>query len=610
MEGASGVAMTKRKSTIALLRALLRSKRMLVSGWLAALVLGSALTLVIPVGVRQMIDHGFSDANATRGVFIGLGLLALFLALATAARLYFVTQLGDQVVGTLRKELFSQLVRRDLRFHEQVAPAELVSRLSTDAEYVRVLVGSSASGALRNLLTLSGSVVMLFVTAPGLAAVTVVAIPLAVAPIVLSMHRVRHLSRESLDRMAAASGVASQALDAIRTVHDFAREDHEDRRYRSAIQHAERALARRSITQAVFAGAAITLIFAVVIGVLWVGAGQVAEGEMTGGTLGQFILFAVIGGMAAIDLVELWGMLQRSLGATSRIAELYDTGMKDVSPAGAWPRTPRGLPIRFDRVGFAYPRRSHDRILDGTSFSIDGGQRVAIVGASGAGKSTLFNLLLGHYRCSSGRILVGGRDIAEIPRDELRQLIAIVSQDPVLFSASVMENIRYGRLDAGDAEVVAAASAANALEFVNALPNGFEEVLGEGGTQLSGGQMQRISIARAILRDAPILLLDEATSALDAITEFKVHQAIETFSRQRTTLMIAHRLSTVAGADSILVLDAGRVAAMGTHEELMRTHADYAHLVKLQQLDAASAFHARSLSARNDFPAPVVSELD
>lgn len=602
--------MTKRKSTIALLRALLRGKRMLVSGWLAALVLGSALTLAIPVGVRQMIDHGFSDADATRDVFAGLGVLALFLALATAARLFFVTQLGDQVVGTLRKELFSQLVRRDLRFHERVAPAELVSRLSTDAEYVRVLVGSSASGALRNLLTLNGSVVMLFVTAPGLAALTVVAIPLAVAPIVLSMHRVRHLSRESLDRMAAASGVASQALDAIRTVHDFAREDHEDRRYRSAIQHAERALARRSITQAMFAGAAITLIFAVVIGVLWVGAGQVAEGEMTGGTLGQFILFAVIGGMAAIDLVELWGMLQRSLGATSRIAELYDPGLKDLSPPGAWPRTAHGLPVRFDRVGFAYPRRSHDRILDGTSFSIDGGQRVAIVGASGAGKSTLFSLLLGHYRCSSGRILVGGRDIAEIPRDELRALIAIVSQDPVLFSASVMENIRYGRLDAGDAEVVAAASAANALEFVNALPNGFDEVLGEGGTQLSGGQMQRISIARAILRDAPILLLDEATSALDAVTEFKVHQAIEKFSRQRTTLMIAHRLSTVVGADSILVLDAGRVAAMGTHEELMRTHAGYAHLVKLQQLDTAGAFRATSSSAGNDSPAPVASERD
>ena len=602
--------MTKRKSTIALLRALLRGKRMLVSGWLAALVLGSALTLAIPVGVRQMIDHGFSDADATRDVFAGLGVLALFLALATAARLFFVTQLGDQVVGTLRKELFSQLVRRDLRFHERVAPAELVSRLSTDAEYVRVLVGSSASGALRNLLTLNGSVVMLFVTAPGLAALTVVAIPLAVAPIVLSMHRVRHLSRESLDRMAAASGVASQALDAIRTVHDFAREDHEDRRYRSAIQHAERALARRSITQAMFAGAAITLIFAVVIGVLWVGAGQVAEGEMTGGTLGQFILFAVIGGMAAIDLVELWGMLQRSLGATSRIAELYDPGLKDLSPPGAWPRTAHGLPVRFDRVGFAYPRRSHARILDGTSFSIDGGQRVAIVGASGAGKSTLFSLLLGHYRCSSGRILVGGRDIAEIPRDELRALIAIVSQDPVLFSASVMENIRYGRLDAGDAEVVAAASAANALEFVNALPNGFDEVLGEGGTQLSGGQMQRISIARAILRDAPILLLDEATSALDAVTEFKVHQAIEKFSRQRTTLMIAHRLSTVVGADSILVLDAGRVAAMGTHEELMRTHAGYAHLVKLQQLDTAGAFRATSSSAGNDSPAPVASERD
>ncbi|QLQ29550.1 ATP-binding cassette domain-containing protein [Pseudoxanthomonas mexicana] len=580
---------SKSKAKLGTLRALwpfVRQHAGLFAAWLCALALASAATLSFPVAFKQMIDGGFHSGGNIDRVFLGVFIVVLVLAIASAARFYFVSLLGERVVADLRRQLYGHLVGLDAEFHDRTRSGELVSRLSADSELLRSVVGSSMSVALRSSITVIGSIVMLFVTSPKLAAYALVGIPLAVLPIVLGARRLEKASRASQDRVADANTLASETLGAVRTVQAHAREPYELKRFGDAVSVAVETARKRIRAQSLVTATVITLVFGAVVLVLWSGAHDVIGGRMTTGELGQFVFYALIGGGSVGALAEVWNELQRAAGGMGRIAELLNE-----TPTIRAPAAPRRLPapvkgeIRFDNVSFRYPSRPDLPALDDFDLTVNPGETVALVGPSGAGKSTVFSMLLRFHDAQSGSVRIDGVDLRDLDPAHLREHIALVPQQPTIFAASAAENIRYGKLDATDAELHAAAEAAEADDFIRELPGGFDSQLGERGARLSGGQQQRIAIARALLKDAPILLLDEATSALDAQSERAVQHALERLMAGRTTLVIAHRLATVLKADRIVVMDRGRIVAQGTHAELLAQDGLYAELARLQFLD-------------------------
>ena len=572
--------------TLAALWPFVRAHRGLFAGWLVALACSSTATLSLPVAFRQMIDQGFSSGANIDRAFVFLFLVALALALATAARFFFVTLLGERVVADMRQRLYTHLLGLDAAFYDRTRSGELVSRLTADAELLRSVVGSSMSVALRSLVTVVGSIAMLFVTSPHLALYALVGIPLAVLPIVVGGRRLQKMSRASQDRVADANMLATETLGAVRTVQAHAREPHERNRFGAALDLAVATAKRRIGAQAIVTAVAIVLIFGAITLVLWSGAHDVAEGSMSAGTLGQFVLYALIGGGSVGALAEVWNELQRAAGGMGRISELLQQAPTIVAPDSP---TPLPVPLRgeivFDDVTFHYPMRPDLPALEHFNLRVRPGETVALVGPSGAGKSTVFTMLLRFHDPAGGRIQVDGIDVREVDPAALRDAIALVPQAPTIFAASATDNIRYGRLDASDEQVRAAARSAEADGFLDALPEGFASELGERGARLSGGQQQRIAIARALLKDAPLLLLDEATSALDAQSERAVQHALENLMTGRTTLVIAHRLATILKADRIVVMEQGRIVAEGSHEALMAEGGLYAELAKLQFLD-------------------------
>jgi len=559
--------------------------RGLIAGWLGFLALSSAATLTLPQAVRLMIDHGFTQANAAaiNATFIGLFAVAALLAVATAARFFFVSLLGERVAADLRRTLYDHLLTLDQAFFERTRTGELVSRLAADTELVQTVVGSTLSVALRSVVTLVGGAALMIATSPRLAGFTVLVIPAVVLPIVVFGRRVSRLSRESQDRIADASATAAEVLNAVHTVQAYTREPQESVRYTDAVLRALATARRRIAMTGSLTAMVILLTFGAITLVLWMGAKAVIAGTMAPGVLSQFVIYAVLAAGSVGALSEVWGQILRASGALGRIGDLLDTQaeIRSPEPAQALAKPVRGA-IRFDGVEFRYPSRPDRAALHDFTLDVEPGQTIALVGPSGAGKTTVFQLLLRFYDPQAGRIALDGVDLRALALPDLRASCALVPQDPVLFGASATDNIRFGRSGASLDEIAAAARSAEADDFLAALPEHYDTYLGERGVRLSGGQQQRIAIARALLRDAPVLLLDEATSSLDAQSEHLIQQALERLEHGRTTLVIAHRLATVQRADRIVVMDAGRIVAQGTHAELVREDGLYAELARLQ----------------------------
>lgn len=556
---------------------------------LLALVLTASVSLVLPLAVRRVID-GFNDANAAlldQYFAAALGIAAL-LAVGTGFRYYLVTRLGERVVADIRRALFDRVLGMSPAFFERILTGEILSRITTDTTLILSVIGSSVSVALRNVLILLGGLVLMFLTSAKLTGLVLLIVPAIIVPIVGLGRRLRALSRENQDWIASSSGAASEALLSVQTVQAFTHEGATRSQFADVTEKSFAAAKARIRTRAVMTVIVIFLTFAGIVGVLWVGARDVRADAMSVGALIQFVIYAVMVAGAVGALSEIWGELQRAAGATERLVELLgaeDTVQDPVRPI-ALPRPVRGE-ISFQDVTFRYPARPEASALNGVSLHVKPGETVALVGPSGAGKTTILQLLMRFYDPQSGRITLDGVALRDMARGDFRQSIALVPQDPVIFAASARENIRFGRLDASDAEVEAAAKAAAAHDFLTALPQGYDSYLGERGVMLSGGQKQRVAIARAILRDAPILLLDEATSALDAESERLVQAAVEKLSEGRTTLVVAHRLATVKRADRIVVFDQGRIVAQGTHDQLVAEDGLYARLARLQFTDGS-----------------------
>lgn len=572
------------------LRPFLHPYRGVIAAALVALLAAALSTLAMPVAVRYVVDSGLSAAHSAsvNRYFLGLFALAVATACFAALRFYLVSWLGERVVADLRSAVFRHVLTLSPSFFEVTKSGELLSRLTTDTTLIQNVVGSSLSIALRSSLTLSGAVVMLMITSPRLTGIIVLVIPLVVVPIILAGRRVRALSRASQDRLADTSALAGEVLNAMPLVQAYTLEDLHSLRYDTTVEGAFQAARRRIRQRALLTAYAITIVFGALVLVLWIGAQDVVSGRMSGGELGQFLLYAVFAGGSTAGLSEIFGALQQAAGATDRLVELLA-----VRPDYSLPAVPDHLPqpsrgeVRFENVSFSYPSRPTPPALSDFSLELRRGETVALVGPSGAGKSSVLALALAFYRPQQGRIVVDGVDIARVDPRELRSRIAIVAQDTVLFADSIIENIRYGRPGASDDEVRAAARAAAAADFIERLPEGYRTQVGEHGVRLSGGQQQRISIARAVLKQPAILLLDEATSALDAESEQLVQEALRNLMRDRATLVIAHRLATVRSADRIVVLDGGRIVASGTHADLSEGGGLYARLAELQFNDGS-----------------------
>jgi len=552
---------------------------------LIALVVAAVTTLVVPVAVRRMIDLGFTPEGVSMVNSYFSVMLAVVAALAgaSALRFYLVTTLGDRIVADLRGDVFAHLVSLSPAFFDSARSGELISRLTADTTQIKAAVGSSVSIALRNFVLFVGAASMMVVTSPRLSGFVLAAIPLIVLPLVAFGRWVRRLSRNAQDTLADASAYASELVGAIRTVQAFTNERLAATRFGGEVEQAYEAARRSTQARALLTAIVIFIVFASVVVILWVGSHDVLVGDISAGRLGQFVLYTAFAAAGLGQLSEVWGEVSAASGAAERLFELLNVKPAIVAPpvARLLPVPPRG-DVAFDNVRFAYPTRPHANAVDGISFSVRAGERVAIVGPSGAGKSTLFHLLLRFYDPASGEICYDGVSVRQASPQAVRERIALVPQDSVVFAASARDNIRFGRPEATDAEVERAADLAHASEFIRRLPGGFDARLGERGVTLSGGQRQRIAIARAILRDAPLLLLDEATSALDAESETLVQTALEELMRHRTTLVIAHRLATVLSCDRILVMDQGRIVEQGTHASLVAANGLYARLARLQ----------------------------
>jgi ATP-binding cassette subfamily B protein len=552
---------------------------------MGALLLASAAQLALPIAIRYLIDAGLlaDEPSSIDRYFLGLFGVTMAFGLFSALRFYLVTWLGERVVADLRNAVYGHVVRLDPGFFEATKTGEVLSRLTTDTTLIQSISGAGLSIALRSALNLVGAVVMLIVTSPRLAGMMLVLLPLVIVPIIAIGRRVRTLSRASQDRVADTSGLAGEALNAIATVQAFTLERLQSERFGAAVQEAFRTAVRRIRVRALLTGIAILFIFGAITFVLWVGLRSVMTDEMTGGQLGQFLLYAIFAAAAAAGLSEMWGEVQRAAGAMERLAELLQARPTIVAPSKPVPLPEPGEGrISLQNVTFRYPARPATPAIDDVSLDIASGETLAIVGPSGAGKSTLFQLLLRFYDPEAGSIRIDGVDIASASPGSVRQRIGLVPQETVIFGTSARENIGFGRPGASDADIEAAARAAAADEFIDRLPEGYETFLGERGTRLSGGQRQRIAIARAILKDPPVLLLDEATSSLDAESERAVQEALEHLMQGRTTIIIAHRLATVLKASRIVVMDHGRIVDIGSHEELMRRDSLYVRLAELQ----------------------------
>jgi ATP-binding cassette subfamily B protein len=552
---------------------------------LVALLAAAGATLAIPIAVRRVIDSGFSAANVmlVNQYFFAMLAVVLVLALGSSLRFYFVMWLGERVVADVRDALFSHLLRLSPGFFETQRTGEVVSRLTADTTQIKAAFSSTASIALRNAVMLIGAIIMMVLTSPKLAGLSVLAIPFVVLPLVVYGRRVRSLSRQAQDTLASSAAYAQERLSAVATVQSNVQEDVARRDFSAATATAFSAAAKRTTARAVLTFAIIFAALGAIVALLWYGASEVLNGNLTAGTLSQFLIYAILAASSLGQLSEVWGEVQQAAGAAERISELMDQ-----EPAIAAPPNPVALPapaigrVALEAVSFQYPTRPDTSALDEVSFTVEPGETVAIVGPSGAGKSTIFSLVQRFFDPQAGRVVVDGVDVRTADPRAVRQRVAVVPQETVIFAGSVLDNIRFGKPEAAEAEVMAAAHAARVDEFAAKLPNGYATEVGERGVTLSGGQRQRIAIARAVLRDSPILLLDEATSALDAESEAYIQQAIEKLTANRTTLVIAHRLATVRNADRILVLDGGRLVAEGRHGELMTASPLYGRLAKLQ----------------------------
>lgn len=549
-----------------------------------ALVTSAGATLALPVAFKFLIDRGFASGERSHidRYFIALFVLSLILAGATALRFYCVSWLGERVTADLRRAVYKHILRLSPEFFETTQTGEVLSRLTTDTTLIQTVVGTSLSLGLRNTLLTVGGVVMLVVTSPVLSGYIIATLIVVVAPIVIFGRRVRRLSRDSQDKVASASALAGEVLNAMPTVQSYAQEAHESKRFSDAVETAFDTALVRVQARAQLTAVVIIFVFAAIVFVLWLGAKAVLAGQMTAGQLSQFILYAVFTAGAVGAIAEVWGDLQRAAGAAERLLQLLATR----SPI-AEADTPVALPVhaegvRFEHISFSYPSRPGTAALSEFTLDVAPGEHVALVGPSGAGKTTLFQLLLRFYEPQSGRILISGVPTRQVSLAALRQAIGVVLQESVIFSGSVLDNIRYGTPGATLAQVQRAAEMAAAADFIQELPQGYDTLLGERGVRLSGGQRQRIAIARAILKDPPILLLDEATSALDAASERLVQTALNNAAKNRTTLVIAHRLATVQQADRIVVLEQGRIVAQGRHAELLQSSPLYARLAALQ----------------------------
>jgi ATP-binding cassette subfamily B protein len=550
-----------------------------------ALLTAALATLAVPLAVRRMIDFGFSNEslNLIDSYFAVMIAVAGMLALASAMRYYLVTTLGERIVADLRSEVFGHLTALSVAFFDQAKTGELLSRLTADTTQIKAAVGASVSVALRNIVLFFGASVMMVVTSPRLSAFVLAAIPVIVLPLYGFGRAVRRRSRTAQDTLADATAYAAELIGAVRTLQAFTNERLATSRFAAAVERAFHAACDSIRARAVLTAIAIFLVFSSVVVVLWVGAQDVIAGDITPGRLSQFVLYALFAATGLGQLSEVWGEISQAAGAAERLFEILA-----VKPVIEPPAEPIALPdpargeVAFNDVRFAYPMRPEMLVLDGVSFGVRRGEKVAIVGPSGAGKSTVFHLILRFYDPISGTITFDGVPLRDAAPYALRRHIALVPQDAVVFAASAGDNIRFGRPEANDAEVARAAELALADEFIRRLPQGFDTLVGERGVTLSGGQRQRIAIARAILRDAPLLLLDEATSSLDSESEKLVQTALERLMAERTTLVIAHRLATVLSCDRILVLDAGRIVEQGTHAQLAAAGGLYARLAKLQ----------------------------
>jgi len=577
--------------TLQRLTPLLAPYRLRVAVAAIALLVAAAATLTIPMAFRLLIDEGFrapgsldgmADGDVNR-VFVSLFGVALVLAMATALRFYCVSWLGDRITADLRKRVFSQVLKQDPEFFETLRTGEVQSRLSSDTTLIQSLIGSSISLGLRNALLFAGALLLMIWSSPPLAGIIVGLLVVVVVPILVIGRRVRRLSRNSQDKLADTGAQANETLNAIQTVQSYGRESLESERYADAADTAFVAAEQRNRHRSYLTALSITLVFGSIVFVLWLGAQAVIDGRMTPGLLTQFMLYAAIVGGSTGALAEVIGDMQRAAGAAERLLELLDSqpgivsGNESVNPGAA-----AGASLRLENVCFKYPSRPDTSALDNVSFELSPGKTVALVGPSGAGKTTVLQLLLRFYDPESGAVILNNTPIEQLSITQLRESIGLVSQESTVFSQDVSDNIRYGDPKATDLQVQQAAKDAQALEFIEKLPDGFNTYLGERGVRLSGGQRQRLSIARALLKNPPLLLLDEATSALDAQSESKVQKALERAMSGRTTLVIAHRLATIVNADQILVMDQGRIIDKGTHQQLLVNGGLYAKLARMQ----------------------------